>query len=915
MTTLRCCAVAFRLDADRATSIASFRAAVAEVVDAHVVHHPHAPTLVAFPEHTGLLAMFVGASGEAARARLAAGASTMEAMTALAFGYGDELGRCAQAFPEVRSPGQLLHLACTDTVVRTLLATFGVLAAERGLWMSVGAALPGWAPRSPDDPASRSPDEPASGSPDGPASSRSPGDPASRSPDEPASRPLDDLASRPRDDAATMAPAGVRYTATGPDVRNRNLLFAPDGTLVAVHDKAYLVPMEHDLEAGLGLTPAGLEEVEVADLPFGRVGTVISKDAWMPDVNDRLDQLGAQVLIQPEAFDRWGDVDRVDGVADLWPPDKFQRGGWWMVQRHPSFQVNLAPMLVGNLGELAFDGQPSIAVPSPGGAAELGLLGQPRAAGWAAVGGWGHLDEPVALLADESRRPAFEVLALRHLPGAADPPKGAVAETAAWADVDLPARPPPSAPVPSLPDLPPSMPVTGRGADGPTSGAQLAPDLAGDGRRAWLGWVACDPTRQTVVVAEDAGIGWQEPETVAHRSRQADGTHRRWRPRLAVSDGSVVCLELGFPAGNWDLFATRRAAAGRWSAPVRVDDAHADRGVLRERGHDAPVLVRDRTRARDGGDVSGGSGGDSGLIAVWSDLRWPWVFPQVRLARSTDGGLTWSASERVDGGSFDGEPDPLAPRSPAETRGQTAPAAAVASDGRLLVAWQERSDAGADICFVRFEEGSGREVERLGAAERPRDGAAAAPGGGGGGPRLEARPVLATSGSTSWLVWEEWAPDGGAALLVRCSTDAGRTWSRPHAVDGSRPAGTTQRRATIVPDAEGGAVVVFEDDRTGESRVVTVRLGRTATAAHPATAARLEAAALPVPAVGPPERSPLHLGAVVRLDDAPDGDHARAPTAVLVGGDLVVAWQDTRDGWEHVRTNRLALRNIPGGGT
>ena len=883
MTTLRCCAVAFRIDAERATSIATFKAAVAEVVDAHVVPHPHAPTLVAFPEHTGLLAMFVGAPGEAARAQLADGASTVEAMTALAFGYGDELGRYAQAFPEVRSPGQLLHLACADTVVRTLLATFGTLAAERGLWMSVGAALPGWAPRSPDDPASRSPDGPAS-----------------RPLDDLASRPLSDLALRPFDDPARLGPAGVRYVA-GPEVRNRNLLFAPDGTLAAVHDKAYLVPMEHDPEAGLGLSPAGLEEVVVADLPFGRLGTVISKDAWMPDVNDRLDQLGAQVLIQPEAFDRWGNVDRADGLADLWPPDKFQRGGWWMVQRHPSFQVNVAPMLVGGLGELAFDGQPLIAVQAPGGDAELGLLGQPHDAGWAAVGGWDHLDEPAALLADEARRSAFEARALRLLPGSHDPPEGAVADIAVWADVELPVRPPPSAPVRSLPDLPPSVAVSEPHAGGPTAGAQLAPDLAGDGRRVWLGWVACDPTRQTVVVAEDADTGWQEPETVAHRSRRADGTHRRWRPRVEVSDGSVICLDLGFPDGNWDLFATRRATAGRWSASVRVDDAHADRGVLRERGHDAPVLLRDRARDR-------ARGGDGGLIAVWSDLRWPWVFPQVRLARSTDGGTTWSASERVDGGSLDGEPDPLAPRSPSETRGQTAPTAAVATDGTLLVAWQERSDAGADICFVRIEEGSVREVQRLEAAEGSRAGSAL----GGGGARVAARPVLAASGSTIWLVWEEWAPGGGAVLLVRCSADAGRTWSQAHAVDDSRPAGTTQRRATIVPEVGGRAVVVFEDDRTGVSQVVMAQLGRAAVAGPVPAEGPVDVAGLG-PAVGPREHPLLELGPVVRLDDAPEGAHARAPTAVLVGGELVVAWQDTRDGWEHVRTNRLSLRSLPGG--
>jgi predicted amidohydrolase len=162
----------------------------------------------------------------------------------------------------------------------------------------------------------------------------------------------------------------VRFEPVSSWVRNRNLVYGPDG-LVAVQDKAYLVPSERDPD-GLALTSIAVDGITTVDLPFGRLGSVISKDAWMVDVNDRLDQLGAQVLVQPEAFDRWDEVDRgeVPGlgeVEDLWPPDKFQRGGWWMVQRHPSIRVNVAPVLVGRLGDLVFDGQASVSVVAPAG--------------------------------------------------------------------------------------------------------------------------------------------------------------------------------------------------------------------------------------------------------------------------------------------------------------------------------------------------------------------------------------------------------------------------------------------------------------------------------------------------------------------------------------------------------------------
>ena len=833
---LRCAAVGLHLDPDRATSTEALVSSVAALLDRHLPTDPEVDTLVVLPEHTGLLAMLVGERGAAARDSWGDGGSTLEILMALAGGYGEVLGALSQRHPDVHSPGQLLHLACTDTVVHTLVEGFGHLAAERGIWLSVSAALPRWEL------------VPVTGERTGLAALLA-----------------GEAGGKPGRRGSVAVPVGTA-------VRNRQLLLAPDGVLAAVHDKVALVPMEADGEAGLGLQPASLAEVAVADLPIGRVGTVISKDAWMPDVNERLDQLGAEILLQPEAFDRWGvpDLDEATGRRDLWPPDKFQRGGWWMVQRHPSFQVNVAPMLLGALGELSFDGQPLVAVPSPAGDPALGLLGQPPDTGWAAVGAWWR-SATSAPAAGRSQQVQARARAVQQAGGAAGRSAAsevAAVDTIAVADIRLPAHrdaaaaahaPAAAAHAPDAAadttrsqvaravTLGASIEVVGT-PDTPAV-TELVPDLVAASDRVWLSWVACDRAgRQQLHLASGDGRSWDG--AVALSPEPGGGTDpvaaRRWQPRLAVDQRGPICVHLGFPAGNWDLFAAR--PGGDPEAPARIDDADADDGVLRERLHDAPRVI-----AHDGE-----------LLAVWSDLRWPWVFPQIRLARSRDGGKTWSPSVRADGGVPEGEPDPLAGRSATETRGQTTPSVAVC-EGRVVVAWQERAADGVPGVWLAWPEA--RDAPTL---------LACAPG-----QRL-ARPVLAADGPVLWAAWEAWDDAGGAALWATVSLDAGRRWTPPRPLEQQRPAPARRHGACLVATGPRTATVVCVDARAGRARIVAMDL-------HADAAGQLHAA--------PP----------VRIDDAPEGADARAPTAVRLGEELIVVWQDTRSGTDRLRSVRLPL--------
>ncbi|MFU8840824.1 MAG: hypothetical protein ACNA8R_08875, partial [Nitriliruptoraceae bacterium] len=88
-----------------------------------------------------------------------------------------------------------------------------------------------------------------------------------------------------------------------------------------------------------------------------------------------------------------------------------------------------------------------------------------------------------------------------------------------------------------------------------------------------------------------------------------------------------------------------------------------------------------------------------------------------------------------------------------------------------------------------------------------------------------ARPVLAVADGVLWLVWERWEAAGGARLWAATSTDRGWTWSPPQLLDPGAPPGTQQQRAALVPASGGAVLVVFEDDRAGAARVLAVTVG------------------------------------------------------------------------------------------
>lgn len=98
----------------------------------------------------------------------------------------------------------------------------------------------------------------------------------------------------------------IRDEVTAPDGRlaNRSFVIGPDGAILARYDKMHLFDV--DLPNGDRYRESasflGGEQVQLADLPWGRLGLTICYDVRFPQLHAALALAGAQVIAQPAAF-------------------------------------------------------------------------------------------------------------------------------------------------------------------------------------------------------------------------------------------------------------------------------------------------------------------------------------------------------------------------------------------------------------------------------------------------------------------------------------------------------------------------------------------------------------------------------------------------------------------------------------
>jgi hypothetical protein len=816
---------------------------------------PLAPALVLvnFPEDTGLAAAFIGSRGIAARN---AAAST-QAFLSLFNTYSKPRNFYAQLYQI--DPGAIVPqivMAVTDTTYRAFYETFRDIAMTYGVYVTAGANVPpARVVYEADDPAT-----------------------------------YDKLIDPDED--------GIRnyvYFATSPIVVNTTFLFMPDGEIFIQNDdgtvtsaptgtggelrgsqdKVYLTDVELGL---LKLYDAPIDTMRVLDSPVGRLGVVISKDAWMTDINDRLAARHAHVMIQSEAFSEWA-------YAPVpWQPDIFVQGGMNNLQKHQSFQYNVDPSMTGNLLEITFDGQTSIlgrqqkSDPGPLDG-ENGWIGQNPQTGFLAVAPWIMDDPGIAspgmTLAD--RRSALATEGAKLLPSSGvtcpDPLaygacKNGYREAVVWTDVDVPdgidvlKAPDPTPPVATAWGS--SVQVNADDDGAPTSQAHVR--LAADGLNVFAVWQDTRNGNDNIYAAmsDDGGQTWNGDVKV---SDDAPGAFVEMLPDIAFHrderdlpgdvNGDVVTVyvvwqRLGAGGSQGDAqirLARFNEFLTKVGPDLRVDDGdgagkwHPVISVVTAAGHPSVTWVDER-------DAGPG-------VSIFEHLR----ATRASGRRGPDGRPLLDfhrASRRVVRHKV---VDPFA----RQLENEWSPS--VAFDGRRMhAAWLDFRSYNWDVYSARGNRGGTRYKASVRVDDSPNF------------ERLNSSPALAYDDTNARLVlvWSDQRdrePDTN--IFYATSSDGGATWSTPARLDDGDAAfdpdtGVASRQWQPDVSAGGGtACSAWQDDRLGNSDVFAAL-----SADGGATFAADE-----------------------RVDDSSSGPSEQfEPATALGAGRCYVAWSDDRSG-------------------
>ncbi|HRI65722.1 MAG TPA: hypothetical protein PK156_15850, partial [Polyangium sp.] len=347
------------------------------------------PNLVVLPENTGLPAAFIGSRGQAARESN----SAFAAFLALGGQYAGPVTFYKNQWPNLSLPNQI-ELGITDTVWRAFFETHQLMAQELGAWVVASTNISGLVEKSTD-----------------PVEIANLADPDLRA-------------------------ASYVYVARDPAVYNTTFVFGPDGGLVASRKKPYLIATE---KMDLALASGPLREAMPVEAASLGLGIFTSKDAWMPDMVDRLAVLGADTFVQPEAFSGWTIPESPD-EPNVWAPDLLSQSAPAAVRKHSGFRQGVIAHLTGNLFDTTFDGQSIIVKDPVPGELQPAYVGQPDEGGVLAVAPWVAADpiaqDPTASL--EVRREKLRMIGQELLP--LGPRANQYVETTLAADV--PGAPP-----------------------------------------------------------------------------------------------------------------------------------------------------------------------------------------------------------------------------------------------------------------------------------------------------------------------------------------------------------------------------------------------------------------------------------------------------------------------------------------
>ncbi|HEX8700308.1 MAG TPA: hypothetical protein VF815_15785 [Myxococcaceae bacterium] len=733
------------------------------------------PNLVVFPEDSGLVAWFAGR-----QALLARGSpDSTTAFNAMYSGYFRQTDEYRRRFPG-SSGARALSLALGDVGWRAMNRTFGGIAQRYGIYVITSANLPYVEARTDEDSVDRF-----------------------RDPDAPGEDPA--------------------YVATSGECFNSALLYGPSGELLSRIDKVFLTDTEED---SLDLSNGSLEAMGVFDLPFARIGAAISRDAFYAPFLQRMEDLGVDFVVQPEAWSGWT-IEQEEGD---WLPDVILASGWSHTQKYRGFRHNATSMLTGNLFELVFDGQTWITQKATPEQPERAFVGSRPLRGWVDIGSWTFPDplETDPSLSLQERQARLREQGRRLEPGSGHEAEGKYARTVIAADLAFPGRGPgPLIPV-TLGAGVASRPVSSE-AQGHQTNPDAAYDAAGrlyvvfsDGRT--------DPPNVYLTTSDDDGRTF----TAAKPLFPSD--HAQLRPTVAAGPAGQVTVawQEAVDEGAEQLLTVSSSDGGATFSPLARVEATAS-------AQWEPDLAYQP--------------GSATVAVVWTDFR-EGLAPKVRIARSADGGRTWEGSARVDPSNLStrrtegaqlqpsvtwshsgalavtwidyrerdwevyaavasgapatfGPAEQLSPEDDAETLAGD-PQLAPGPEGGLVLVWDEQRERRGhhDIRGARWSGGSWTPLPLLA-------------GGADEGMFLSRfRPAVATVRGESLAVFQDLSPGKNGLASVRFPQG-----SLPGAVPavrlddtGSAPNQLTRPRVVARQDGSMG-VVLFEDDRDGYSRV------------------------------------------------------------------------------------------------
>jgi hypothetical protein len=352
-------AIQFKQELANVTTYARFRTKIDCLLHEYVLPHlaRHRPNVVVLNEDVGLMTLAEGTRGKAARAafgrrdspsceREGEPCATLAALAAVSAAYSPQISAYEARFGGAISSPVAAFVGATDTVVRAFVRTFSQEARRYGIYLVGSMDLP------PFRQSSNQADVATFHDPDHP-------------------------------------PPRFVYVATSPRVYNEVFMWGPDDVrrtgpavlrnLVAHNLKVPLTPLEQEIgfTPGPSRGPAAVANLRPYHLPGtdARIGFATSLPAFQygdpPRGTDPcadtsvyymrcLSRLGANLVIQAEANPgRWTGPD--GSSSEKWQPLSWMLSTYRAVS-DPSvrFDYNVTAMMVGNLADLAFDGQTAI---------------------------------------------------------------------------------------------------------------------------------------------------------------------------------------------------------------------------------------------------------------------------------------------------------------------------------------------------------------------------------------------------------------------------------------------------------------------------------------------------------------------------------------------------------------------------